>query len=247
MAMLIKDLTGKTYGHWTVLGRHGHTKDGKLTWLCRCTCGNERVVPGKRLRRGQSRSCGHKGQRVDNLISERFGRHTVIARAEDHPRYGASWLCRCDDCGEERIVTGGHLRSGRRQGAQLKCSCRPTLRALPEGHAAFNALFNKWKRRALKERQSVPWEITKEEVWELIQQPCHYCGCEPHHTWGMKTGNGQITYNGLDRVDSLRGYVEDNVVPCCGTCNKAKQTMSVQEFRDWICRVHGHWASKGES
>lgn len=45
----------------------------------------------------------------------------------------------------------------------------------------------------------------------FLDQPCYYCG-HPLNETGI----------GLDRLDSDRGYVLDNVVPCCGTCNMAK-------------------------
>jgi len=38
------DLTGKTYGRWTVLGDMQRTARGERKWLCRCACGAERYV-----------------------------------------------------------------------------------------------------------------------------------------------------------------------------------------------------------
>jgi hypothetical protein len=32
--------------------------EGRLQWVCRCDCGNEATIPGKRLRDGHTRSCG---------------------------------------------------------------------------------------------------------------------------------------------------------------------------------------------
>ena len=51
------DLTGKTFTRWTVLKRAGH-QGAKITWLCRCSCGTEKIVPGDGLRNGTSKSCG---------------------------------------------------------------------------------------------------------------------------------------------------------------------------------------------
>lgn len=55
------DITGKTFGHLTVLSpasRPKTTKENGQFWLCRCTCGKEKVVHGHSLRRGQTKSCG---------------------------------------------------------------------------------------------------------------------------------------------------------------------------------------------
>jgi hypothetical protein len=52
------DLTGMTFGRWTVLSRVENDKHGNAQWLCRCVEGNERVVRGSDLRRGNSQNCG---------------------------------------------------------------------------------------------------------------------------------------------------------------------------------------------
>jgi hypothetical protein len=50
--------------------------------------------------------------------------------------------------------------------------------------------------------------------------------------------NGDYVYNGIDRLDSSRGYEMGNVVPCCKQCNWAKNDIPYDEFLDWIKRVH---------
>jgi len=52
------DLTGKRYGRLTVIKQAGRAKNGNMRWLCRCDCGNSKVVDGYNLRSGQSESCG---------------------------------------------------------------------------------------------------------------------------------------------------------------------------------------------
>lgn len=51
------NLTGKMFGRWTVLRRVYH-RPGRSQWLCRCSCGIEKVVYGTRLKAGKSGSCG---------------------------------------------------------------------------------------------------------------------------------------------------------------------------------------------
>lgn len=53
------DETGKVYGRLTVLGSTGRlNKDKRLFWLCRCSCGTEKEVIGRSLRKGWIKSCG---------------------------------------------------------------------------------------------------------------------------------------------------------------------------------------------
>ena len=76
--------------------------------------------------------------------------------------------------------------------------------------------FNGIKKKA-KERNinfSLPFELYESQLWG---KPCHYC-------------EGDIEITGLDRKDNNRGYVPDNVVPCCYDCNTKKGTKPYQDF-----------------
>jgi len=44
--------------------------------------------------------------------------------------------------------------------------------------------------------------------------------------------------NGLDRVDSSKGYIKDNVVTCCENCNRAKLDLTQQEFFAMIKSIY---------
>lgn len=58
------DLTGQTINRLVVIREAGRAKGGHVLWLCRCLgkngddCGNEVVVSGNDLRRGNTKSCG---------------------------------------------------------------------------------------------------------------------------------------------------------------------------------------------
>jgi len=59
------DLVGKKFGRLTVLAydrtehvRHPASERHVAYWKCRCSCGNECSVMGRRLRTGATRSCG---------------------------------------------------------------------------------------------------------------------------------------------------------------------------------------------
>jgi len=47
----------------------------------------------------------------------------------------------------------------------------------------------------------------------LLAMPCRYCGeIEKEASFGYR----------LDRIDNTKGYFEENVVPCCASCNRIK-------------------------
>ena len=52
------DLTGHTYGRFTVLERVPGRPMGKTWWVVRCSCGTVKQVRQGDLRNGKTRSCG---------------------------------------------------------------------------------------------------------------------------------------------------------------------------------------------
>jgi hypothetical protein len=52
------DLTGQTFGRLSVQNRAENSKRGKACWLCRCSCGTEKIVNSDSLKYGGTKSCG---------------------------------------------------------------------------------------------------------------------------------------------------------------------------------------------
>lgn len=122
------DLTGQRFGRFTVLKRAHNSKDGRTMWLCKCDCGNERIVSGKSLRNGHTKSCGCLNREITSersvidRVGERYGRLVVLSRADDYiapsGTHHVVWLCRCD-CGNTTVVDAGDLASGHTK----SCGC----------------------------------------------------------------------------------------------------------------------------
>lgn len=78
------DLTGQVFGRLIVVHENGRTKDGKVLWLCKCSCGNEVTVRGKDLRSGNTQSCGcYNRERIREVLSICNRKHGLKA---DYPR-----------------------------------------------------------------------------------------------------------------------------------------------------------------
>lgn len=69
---MIKNETGNRYGMLTVIGQADAFRWGSACWVCKCDCGRERVVIGKSLRAGLTRSCGrhHRRGPAPTVLSE---------------------------------------------------------------------------------------------------------------------------------------------------------------------------------
>lgn len=52
------DRTGLRYGRLLVIEHKGRDGRGKHLWLCKCDCGNEKIVVADNLSSGKSKSCG---------------------------------------------------------------------------------------------------------------------------------------------------------------------------------------------
>lgn len=53
-----QNLTGMVFGRITVLEHAGKNWRGIHLWKCKCSCGNEKIIPGGNLRNGITISCG---------------------------------------------------------------------------------------------------------------------------------------------------------------------------------------------
>lgn len=121
MIAATEDLTGRDFGHWTVLYRDPiKNQPCGVKWVCRCNlCGNEHSVIGNKLRRDQTHHCRDcryarkdksfedgGGLRID-LRGQKVGRWTVLEPVLGNRR----WLCRCE-CGTQAEVAMSNLRSG---------------------------------------------------------------------------------------------------------------------------------------
>ena len=78
--MRLIDLTGQTFGRWTVQERSG---TGRTRWLCKCECGTTTSVDGATLKNGTSQSCGCLNLEITKANTTHGG-----ARVEGyHPLY----------------------------------------------------------------------------------------------------------------------------------------------------------------
>ena len=91
------DLTGQTFGDWTVLHREGgysgtNNRHGQATWLCQCSCGTLAVVGGTSLRSGRSKTCG-KGHEKSRKLQpgQRARNRTLQGYIGDAKRRGLDW------------------------------------------------------------------------------------------------------------------------------------------------------------
>lgn len=135
----------------------------------------------------------------------------------------------CIQCGED---SGGRSRCKPcreyQVAAQAKRDGTGKLEEWRAGSGAYVCARSKSKARFreghVKPGYETPesfWTLDKGEFFALVLSGCHYC------SGPIAKGYGTC----LDRVDNARGYHRDNVLPCCGSCNRIRSDkFSVDEM-----------------
>jgi hypothetical protein len=111
------DLTGKTFGRWTVLEFAGIDKHGKNSlWKVRCSCKDhtEKTIPACDLNSLHCQSCGciqHEREYWVDHTGQRRGRLTFIRATRIKNLAGQMlWNVKCD-CGTQFVTRWGRARS----------------------------------------------------------------------------------------------------------------------------------------
>lgn len=111
-------------------------------------------------------------------------------------------------------------------------------------------IWDKYRKDA--KRRGYPFELTRQEVEDLIFANCQYCNRTPSNQQGKFSAKvvrsngsrmGTARYSGIDRMDNSVGYLAWNCVPCCSICNRAKHSLSYEEWTDWLRMISANVAS----
>jgi len=167
------DMIGEVRGRLTVLEYAGKNKHKNKQWLCRCECGNEKVITTSNLNYGKTKSCGclksefihdkHKNA----LIGKHFERLKVVSLHSnmDNKMY---WNCECT-CGHTTVVTTGALQAG----SVRSCGCLQVDMVSGKNHW-------KWKGGITPEnhkvRTSQAYKVWRLDVFERDGFTCQKCG-----------------------------------------------------------------------
>jgi hypothetical protein len=154
-------------------------------------------------------------------------------------------------CGNEKVVLSDNLSSGKSN----SCGCLKTEVLERKGNqygiykdrekALLKVQYSHLKRR--DKNKGFTGTISLEVFSLLSKSPCKYCGLEyskeiedrlSESKRQKRLSDHVLKCNGIDRIDSSKGYTVENSVACCKYCNIAKNTMTEGEFFNWIKRVY---------
>ena len=95
--------------------------------------------------------------------------------------------------------------------------------------ADVEKVFNYLESTAIS--RNMTFTLTIEQIKTMYFANCFYCNDKPGNRLKNKS------FQGLDRVNNAIGYEIENVVPCCKICNRAKSSMSLEQWKLWLARV----------
>jgi hypothetical protein len=92
----IEDISGKTFGFWTVLARSSARKRCGTIYHCRCACGLEREIFKGNLTSGKTKSCGCQKSNILSATQTAHGMAATKGRpASKEYNAWSSMLTRC--------------------------------------------------------------------------------------------------------------------------------------------------------
>ena len=252
--MAKNNLIGLTFGNLNVISFEKIEKKYSRNyyyWKCKCSCGKTVIKETSILKKSFNLSCGCKNLKeipsID-LTGKVFGKLTVL-NFEGYKNYGknrirrAYYTVKCSCGSSEFSILGTNLN--RKKGNSISCGCavRESIKnklhekklSVQDSDASMLRLYSIYKSRASK--RGYVFNLSIEEFKELTSSNCFYCGVVPLTEIYSKNRNKPYLYNGLDRTNNLKGYILENVKPCCKTCNYAKKDLTENQFFEYINRL----------
>lgn len=171
-----------------------------------------------------------KKEYLSSLVGQKFNLLTVLEIGECI-RGHFKLLCQCD-CGNKKWIRNDVLLSG--QTKSCGCLQRKNIgrnpidfclgkKCVKQSQNSKN-VFNSIKRRA--NYRNIGFSVTYEEFEKFYGKNCYYCNKE--------------NCIGLDRIDSSRGYLIDNIVTCCTLCNSMKNVLTQEDFYNHVRKIKDH-------
>lgn len=176
-----------------------------------------------------------------DLIGKRQGKLKIIEKTNNKDSNGSYiWLCICD-CGKEKFINTHTLNTHK----VMSCGClkRESLqKRLRKGtNNISSTYFTRIKRRASK--KNIYFNVTLEYLQNLLEQQKFKCALtgeilimDINNTFNI-TKKHDLNTASLDRIDSLKGYIEGNVQWVHKNINIMKWDLTQDEFISYCNKV----------
>jgi len=133
----------------------------------------------------------------------------------------------CTQCGEKKPFVYFGMRKASADG--MNASCKDCMGDSQDKN--LNKRIRRWKWGANKRK--IEWGLSDSYINSMVKK-CYYTGIK------LTIKRNKLNTLSLDRKDSAKGYVKNNVVFCCAKINIMKSDLKIDEFIDWCSKIHRH-------
>lgn len=186
---------------WKLIKRYKN-KNNNYYALIKCEkCGTTKLVNYYNFINGSQRKCSVC--RYYDLIGTTIGTSEIIGvdRVEYITRdsgkkteYRPYYIVKCTNCGNE------YVKAYNKTNWLKHKNCHKCVASFDD--PKLNKLKNAYKSNA--KSRGLRWELSDKQFLMLVTNKCSYCG-----------SISENKFNGIDRIDSSKGYTIDNCTSCC--------------------------------
>ena len=159
-----------------------------------------------------------------NIENKRFGKNLVLRRSTEDRR---RWICRCD-CGYERPVLRQSLVRG-----ESTCCRQCQFKKQNIKNKLPLTLF--WRIKNNAKNRNLEFKLTQEFLYQLLLTQNKKCKLT-NLPISLEFDKARKVTGSLDRIDSSKGYTEDNVQWVHKDINFMKQAYSQDQFVN-LCKL----------
>ena len=219
----------------------GQNKKGKTyRYLIQVKCNDCGIIKwinpsNPYYKKGICRNCNeqHYREQVLNIENDTFKVLSIdqegTAKNSRHTKY----FVQCKKCGKIFSRRASVIRQSLNS---IVCSnCRKLRNNKPLNVIRYKEYC--YYRSGAKHR-NLEWNLTEEQFANLINKNCYYCGELPSKRQSVSYKTDYELVNGIDRIDSIKGYTIDNCVPCCSKCNLMKNNLKKEDFLQHISKIY---------
>ena len=180
------------------------------------------------------RSCKNETKEEKLKCEECLEKTRKIERKEYQTRQLTPGMCL--GCGKTML----EITEGFRHDVVKRCKeCYIKLKEIEEKRERDERDYNKERKANLLKhydeyvrgamKKNLQFNLDGDQFEVLVNSHCYYCD-----------EYDETRVIGIDRVDSERGYLINNVVPSCAICNRMKSDLEKDDVLNHICKIYLH-------
>ena len=166
---------------------------------------------------------------------------------------GDRWITKCTKCGRIQEQSIPNIKKHKSENCYY-CD-NPNRKSRAQTGVRYETLEERYYNYYKKHVESAnnrgekfkEFELSLKEFESLIKGNCYYCGAEPSkdNIWAksakrISKGDEDNRFNGIDRIDSSKGYYLENCVSCCTKCNRMKLNYEVNDFLNHVNNIYNY-------